>query len=1659
MFSDTSKNITFGGVVSGGGKLILDGYTIVKLNAANTFSGNTEINKGEVWVGPSGDLTSSAIFVGNGSQTANIAKFFMSDTDGGSTFTRTINVNPGNGNVDNRTVGGINTSGENIFSSTISRASSVGLTLYSGGGTVAFSGDITGSGSVLINADNANGTVRYTTTAKTYAADTFVLDGELLIEGNYIPQAVSVGETSGSDDAALMIGTGGVTENANVTVRTGGSGVLTVGGRNTSGAATYSGSVTLEKATVFSAAGTGGTVDYTGAIGGNQAASISGPGTNRFSGTSANDFSSVAVNSGFLDLNKTAGTAAIDADVTVASAATLRNLAANQIADTATVTVSGTWNLNGNSETISNLVLNSGGLVKLGSAAQLILNKGEGTYAGTFSGESGSSIVKKGPTTISVTGDNSNFTGTWFAVGGVVGLNHNNAVGTGNTVNLGETGGSDAATLDSSVSDTIISNNIIVRSGSSGTKKIDNATSTGSRTVTFAGSLTLNDNLTVDASTSETTALSGVISGAGKLIKQGGGVLTLDKTNTYSGNTEIDDGTLKLAGGDLTQTAGIFLGNGGNALSTTLELSTGGIDISDRTLQVNPSTGAGTRTLNVTATSGSDTIGAINLQRDLTINANSGGALTVGAVNLSHSGNNNLTVNDSSAVVIAGAITGGGQLVKQGTGRLTVSAVSGFTGATSIDGGSLTVSGDITASSAIALGNTGNSSDAALELSANGVDIDRSLTVNTSTGSGARTIESTANSGATTYSGGITMNRALTIKAISGSAFNASNIIANANQLIVTNDNAVTLSGAVTTALAGPALAKSGSGILTLAGNLDNVNLALTNRAGTTVLGKTSSAAVHAVGTGVTILGGTVQLGGTGSDQIFSNSDVIVTAGSFDANGRTEAFDSLTGAGTVDNTSASAASLSVGTGNDGGAGTFSGVIQNSGGGALAITKEGTGTMVLSGTSANTYSGLTTVNGGQLTLNKSSGNAISGNLTISAGNVQLSAANQISDTAAVTVTGTLNLNNNNETIGALSGSGNVTLGSGVLTVGDATSTSFSGVISGSGGQLTKQGAGVLTLSGGSANTYNGVTTINAGELDLNKSAGTDAIGGNITIGDGTGGVNADILKLLASNQINNASAITLGSSGFFNLNSFSETIASVTGSGNIDLGSSAVLTLGDANNQNLSGVISGSGSLLIIKQGTGILTLSGASANTYSGIMNINVGEMDLQKTAGIDAIAGSVTIGDGTGGANADILKLLAGNQIKDTVAVTINSSGLLDLNSFNETIKSLAGSGNVVLNGGNLTVQNTAAALDTFTGVISGSGNFIKSGSSTQVLSTASSYLGSTTINAGMLRVGTANALPTGTDVTLANTAGAIMDINGNAQTISSLSGGGAAGGNVTLGAGSLILSQNSDTTYGGVISGSSGSLTKNGTGRLTLTGINTYTGATIINAGSITVNSGAALSGSSAITVTNAGNLIVNGTAGAVTINSGGLLKGSGTVGALVVNSGGSFSPGNSPGTQSAGATTWAGGGNYIWEFNDFDASQGTDPGWDFLNITGGLNITSTSGNQFNIDVTSLTLGNVAGLVADFDANATQTWTIATASGGVTGFAANKFNLDLSAFANPYSGTWSILQSGNSVQLKYEGAPLSLVVPEPTMVTMLSVGAMILYFRRRRALRLERS
>ena len=262
-------------------------------------------------------------------------------------------------------------------------------------------------------------------------------------------------------------------------------------------------------------------------------------------------------------------------------------------------------------------------------------------------------------------------------------------------------------------------------------------------------------------------------------------------------------------------------------------------------------------------------------------------------------------------------------------------------------------------------------------------------------------------------------------------------------------------------------------------------------------------------------------------------------------------------------------------------------------------------------------------------------------------------------------------------------------------------------------------------------------------------------------------------------------------------------------------------------------------------------------------------------------------------------------------------------------------------------------------------------------------------------------------------------------AQTWTANTGNLAFGGPINNSGFALTIGGAANTSVSGVVSGA-GALNKTGNGTLTITSANTYSGVTTVSAGRVLVNN---TTGSGTGTNT-------------VTVN-GGTFGGKGTItGGLTLNSGSRISAGDSAGasrvgTFTSGNQTWNGGAGMDWEIKDVSSGAGT--GWDLLSMNGTLAINATSGNKFTIYISSLTLANTAGNVNNFNNAVGYTWTIASTTGGITGFDANAFDLNISGFSNPLNGSSqffiSLVDGGNGLAITY--------VPEPSTIALGLIGA----------------
>ena len=289
------------------------------------------------------------------------------------------------------------------------------------------------------------------------------------------------------------------------------------------------------------------------------------------------------------------------------------------------------------------------------------------------------------------------------------------------------------------------------------------------------------------------------------------------------------------------------------------------------------------------------------------------------------------------------------------------------------------------------------------------------------------------------------------------------------------------------------------------------------------------------------------------------------------------------------------------------------------------------------------------------------------------------------------------------------------------------------------------------------------------------------------------------------------------------------------------------------------------------------------------------------------------------------------------------------------------------------------------------------------------------------------------------ANTFANAISLGGQSGTFNNTGSGKVVlSGPIASNGGLLVFTGGSFDVLGGI--SEAGSLRKEGTGTLTLSGTNSYTGATTVAAGQLTVNGDSASS--------------------AHIVRNGATLGGSGTVGALVVQSGGTISPGNSPGTLTvSGDAVWEAGGNYNWQLVDADGGAGAD--WDTINITGELDLSNlTLADPFKVNLWSLSSpGASTGDTLNFDGSSNYSWTIATAAGGITGFDADNFSIYTAArngtngFTNKDAGgTFSVSVAGNNLNLVYGPS----AVPEPASAfTVLALFSSGVLHRRRRVVR----
>jgi autotransporter-associated beta strand protein len=489
-------------------------------------------------------------------------------------------------------------------------------------------------------------------------------------------------------------------------------------------------------------------------------------------------------------------------------------------------------------------------------------------------------------------------------------------------------------------------------------------------------------------------------------------------------------------------------------------------------------------------------------------------------------------------------------------------------------------------------------------------------------------------------------------------------------------------------------------------------------------------------------------------------------------------------------------------------------------------------------------------GGNATIQNVSGGVVNFDGSSTGGNAVI--ANNAG--AVVDFSGSSGLNNDHKlSIGAITGGGNVYLGSNALSIGGTNQdTTLSGVFSdcgasgndcqsagATGGSLVKVGTGTLTIA--NTNTYTGGTTVSAGKLQIGNATTAGRIVGDVTVGSGTtfSAVNGNLNGIVNihnsgvtefHNNTNPTNALITNYAG--GLVDFSGstgpagdgklTAGEIAGAGDFYLGSNT-LTLHGGFNTTVSGVISdcGAGGTAcntpgatggaLVKSAGSTLTLTGA--NTYTGGTTVNAGLLVLGNAAAKGSIVGGVTVGPG------GLLDLIN----TDLGAVTTIDNGGFSF------FRNGTDARNITLNNNNYVVFGDTSSAGNAT-ITNNSNLFFFSGNST----------------AG-------NAAVT-------NNLGGVIDFSASSGPNGDhkLSAGSIAGaGNFYLGSNALTVGGNSQsTTVSGTISdcgaggnlcsvsGSTGGmLVKAGTGDLILSNANTYTGGTRVAAGTLSLANNDAL------------------------------------------------------------------------------------------------------------------------------------------------------------------------------------------------------------------------
>lgn len=1405
----------------------------------------------------------------------------------------------------------------NIFTGTLT-ASAGTLDLAKAGGAIAVSGNLSVGGAAVryIGVDQIADTSSVTMSSGSIALNGFsdTISSLTLTGGTFTGSGGTL--TLNSTTTALSLRNVNMTGNVVLAGATGGS--IAFDSTN-NGTGTISGNVDLGNvARVITVAnGTAVTdLNISGVISGSAGFNKDGDGTLQLSGASANNYTgTMFLNRGNLQLNKSSGNAISgNLDVTPTGGGggnpLIELLSSDQIEDTGTLTLRGFSGIGGGSvdmkgfnETISGLtIINNQGtgsvVVQTGSAA----NGGTLTLLGDVN-ISGTSAANVNHGTLGIQGNR---------IGGTTGTVTSANVGTLNlgggirTFNVSATGNAHIGSR--------ITNGGIIKTGGT-ILVLENASNnyTGLTTVNggtlrigAAGALPAGNDFRVISgtldfnSTSFTTVASGITIGGGaaastSTIATGTGTLTVAGDVTYDATN--NPGTATISG---------RLDLGGAARQFIVADSTAAIN--DLTVSALISNGSLTKTGNgVLALSGTNTFNGLTIQGGLvayTAEANLGAAtnpvqLDGGGVLNNGTGqitvtrpfeitanggtiaNPNATNNGKFLFSTVDTIRGSGQLTKAGANgagasnaimQVTVSQPN-FTGDILLTGGFMELSNNVFQNAGTITVEPSSGQLAEL-VAANGIVPNNvlvkggSISADNGTGTFSGTV-TFQNAGAIRLgdfytNAGPARNVAVTGKLSGGGAITVGgSLIAglgafNTGALILSNE-ANDFTGGITVQKALSLTAQAADGVgsvlngnaITLAGGKLNLRDDGSGSLGSIAYGNnitvTADAGVGTVAGAPTIdvnralsissLNNTIELG-----TLTIGSETLTVSG---GNGYGVSFSgqtTLTGATTFNPTTATL--------------TLAGNLSGPG---LTFTKTGAGTLRILGTMD--VAGYTLSAGTiELPTEPAAGRnlAIPVNTGFSAGYVATQ-ANLIDhvtfDSAGVVGLGVSSTFDPNFT-GFTAG----------LRLGSSANATLTGTITSADGTVRLGGAGgILTLAttnavGGTNNLDVNTNGTAAGTVVLSSSnnfSGTLAVGGGMSL---RANADAALGTGVSPMTLDNATLIT----GFAGALSRSITIGA--GGATLDTSGNAV---------SISTALGGAGNFT--KTGNGTLTLTNTAA-TYAGKTSILGGTLSVAADSNLGAVPGTTQANQLT----------LDGGTLQATATMAIPAAR------------------GITVGVGGATFEVTGTSVLTLNPVLTGANPITKSGTGTLSVN-GNSSTGIVTVNSGTLEItsaGRLNSNITANSGTTLRTLGgtdalgdaANITINSNAtfdlrnsDTIGRLIG----AGTVTRGsAGTSTLTINSATNaqFDGVIQNGSGTLaiTKSGSNTFTLTGTNTYSGATAINTGSIVVQGALAALGNTAVTVGDNNGADETLTLGATAdIWNSGTLNRFGDTGSIILNS----------------------------------------------------------------------------------------------------------------------------------------------------------------------------